>query len=76
MQREKPDPQAASRCPRCGHGNACGFGQATPCWCSQKFNRVLPMPVDGQACYCADCLRQIMAERATARAALEPEKGE
>ncbi|MBV2235092.1 MAG: cysteine-rich CWC family protein [Sterolibacterium sp.] len=67
-------PPGMTRCPRCGEHFGCGSGAASPtseagaaaCWCAE-----LP-PLQGvdrsaavlQGCYCAACLRELLARQA------------
>lgn len=57
-----------SQCDRCGITFNCGMVDSAaeaPCWCTQL--PLLPAPVLGQdsaRCYCADCLRQLLAHSA------------
>ncbi len=55
-------------CPRCGQMVACGIDDPSgkPCWCT-AFPATLPVPAAGSAsCYCADCLRAVIAEQQAA----------
>jgi hypothetical protein len=56
-----PTRQTQKRCPDCGAVFECGMGQDTPCWCSQEFAPVMPLPVAGADCYCARCLAKHIA---------------
>ncbi|WP_338846488.1 cysteine-rich CWC family protein [Massilia sp. W12] len=61
----------AQPCPRCGQAVACGMHDPSgkPCWCT-AFPASLPVPAAdaGAGCYCADCLRAVIAEQALRQA--------
>jgi uncharacterized protein len=56
-----PTRQTQKRCPDCGAAFGCGMGQDTPCWCSQEFAPVMPLPAAGADCYCTKCLAKRIA---------------
>lgn len=45
-------------CPRCAAVFVCGAGQAS-CWCAE-LPALLKVPDAPAACYCPDCLRQLL----------------
>jgi hypothetical protein len=53
----------ATKCPRCGLNNRCGFGQGTPCWCATSLAPVMPLESSADACYCQSCLTALIKER-------------
>jgi hypothetical protein len=55
------DPPPRAACARCGAAFSCE--PAGDCWCKHVDVR-LPMPVEGEACLCADCLRKAAEDRA------------
>jgi hypothetical protein len=48
-----------------GCGTEFGCNPQGPCWCSEE-SFLLPMPRDGGDCLCADCLRKLAGQDATA----------
>lgn len=69
---------AGRLCPRCGRDNACGYGRTASCWCARESDIALPVPTNTQACYCADCLRELSVRRRSGSTSPElpaPEKG-
>ncbi|HXF16372.1 MAG TPA: cysteine-rich CWC family protein [Burkholderiales bacterium] len=59
---------AQKHCPDCGAIFECAMAPDTPCWCSLKFARVMPVPEAGAHCYCPNCLsiRVALEQRKTA----------
>jgi hypothetical protein len=62
----------ATRCPRCGSNNRCGFGQDTPCWCATAFAPVVPLESSADACYCQSCLTALIKENVDAHGGSAP----
>jgi len=54
------DQAQRAACARCGAAFTCE--PAGDCWCKHVEVR-LPMPVEGEACLCAECLRKAAAAR-------------
>ncbi len=57
--REAAAPPTRAACARCGAAFACE--PAGDCWCKHEPVR-LPLPVAGEGCLCAECLRKAAAK--------------
>ena len=68
LRMESAPDNAANRCPRCGRDNRCGIAGNGPCWCAVEFERALAVPKQGEACYCRNCLTELIEERRRAHA--------